>query len=122
MGTGPEERGQERATGFDISVSSEIMAVLALANDLPDMRERLGRMVVGRDKKGEWSRVQGLVCGVKVASRDTSGERQRSGQERATGFDIIVSSEIMAVLALANDLPDMRELLGSMVVGGDKKG
>lgn len=35
----------ERATGFDISVASEIMAVLALATGLSDMRERLGRMV-----------------------------------------------------------------------------
>ena len=47
MGHGPEERGQIRDTGFDIAVSSEIMACLALARDLGDMRERLGRMVVG---------------------------------------------------------------------------
>ncbi len=45
VGQGPEERGMERATGFDISVASEIMAVLALATGLSDMRERLGRMV-----------------------------------------------------------------------------
>ncbi|PNH05613.1 Monofunctional C1-tetrahydrofolate synthase, mitochondrial [Tetrabaena socialis] len=53
VGEGPEERGQSRATGFDITVSSEIMAVLALAADLADMRERLGRMVVGNDTKGQ---------------------------------------------------------------------
>ncbi len=52
MGQGSEERGQARATGFDITVSSEIMAVLALATDLADMRERLGRMVVGNDTQG----------------------------------------------------------------------
>lgn len=52
VGQGPEERGQSRGTGFDITVSSEIMAVLALATDLADMRERLGRMVVGNDTKG----------------------------------------------------------------------
>lgn len=46
VGQGAEERGMERATGFDIAVSSEIMAVLALATDLGDMRRRLGRMVV----------------------------------------------------------------------------
>lgn len=52
VGQGSEERGQERNTGFDITVASEIMAVLALANDLGDMRERLGRMVVGNSKSG----------------------------------------------------------------------
>jgi formyltetrahydrofolate synthetase len=38
--------------GFDISVASEIMAVLALATDLADMRARLGRMVVAADRQG----------------------------------------------------------------------
>ncbi|GLC46308.1 hypothetical protein PLESTB_000997500 [Pleodorina starrii] len=52
VGQGPEEKGAVRSTGFDITVSSEIMAVLALATDLADMRERLGRMVVGNDTKG----------------------------------------------------------------------
>lgn len=53
VGQGPEERGMERATGFDISVASEIMAVLALATDLQDMRARLGRMVVASSRRGE---------------------------------------------------------------------
>ena len=38
---------------FDITVASEIMAVLALTTDLRDMRERFGRMVIGTSKKGE---------------------------------------------------------------------
>jgi len=42
-----------RKTGFDITVASEIMAILALATSLVDMRERLGKMVVGLNKKGE---------------------------------------------------------------------
>ena len=41
-----EAKGTPRETGFDITVASEIMAVLALATSLQDMRERLGRMVV----------------------------------------------------------------------------
>jgi len=41
-----------RATGFDISVASELMAILALATSLKDLRERVGRSVVGLDKKG----------------------------------------------------------------------
>ncbi|GFH32776.1 formate tetrahyrofolate ligase, partial [Haematococcus lacustris] len=53
VGQGKEEREQTRSTGFDIAVSSEIMAVLALSTDLKDMRERLGRMVVGNSKAGD---------------------------------------------------------------------
>jgi methylenetetrahydrofolate dehydrogenase (NADP+)/methenyltetrahydrofolate cyclohydrolase/formyltetrahydrofolate synthetase len=52
VGLGPEEKGHTRRTGFDITVASEIMAILALTTDLSDMRERLGRMVIGTDRKG----------------------------------------------------------------------
>ncbi len=53
VGQGPEEKGHTRQTGFDITVASEIMAVLALTTSLNDMRERLGRMVIGSNRKGE---------------------------------------------------------------------
>ncbi|HTB16982.1 MAG TPA: formate--tetrahydrofolate ligase [Bryobacteraceae bacterium] len=53
IGQGPEEKGFTRSTGFDITVASEIMAILALATDLADMRDRLGRMVIGSNKAGE---------------------------------------------------------------------
>ncbi len=52
VGLGHEEKGKTRRTGFDITVASEIMAILALTTDLADMRERLGRMVIGTDRKG----------------------------------------------------------------------
>jgi formyltetrahydrofolate synthetase len=52
IGQGPEEKGMTRVTGFDIAVASEIMAVLALTTDLADMRERLGRMVIGTNRAG----------------------------------------------------------------------
>lgn len=52
IGQGPEEKGMTRVTGFDITVASEIMAVLALTTDLADMRERLGRMVIGTNRAG----------------------------------------------------------------------
>jgi formyltetrahydrofolate synthetase len=52
VGQGPEEKGKTRVTGFDISVASEIMAILALTTSLADMRERLGRMVVGASRSG----------------------------------------------------------------------
>jgi formyltetrahydrofolate synthetase len=53
IGEGPEEKGMTRKTGFDITVASEIMAILALTTDLADMRERLGRIVIGTNKAGE---------------------------------------------------------------------
>jgi formyltetrahydrofolate synthetase len=52
IGQGPEEKGLTRVTGYDISVASEIMAILALTTDLGDMRERLGRMVIGTNRAG----------------------------------------------------------------------
>ena len=51
VGQGEKEKF-ERQTGFDITVASEIMAILALATDSIDMRERLGRMVVGMSRSG----------------------------------------------------------------------
>lgn len=53
VGRGKNEAGHERDTGFDITVASEIMAILALTTGLADMRERLGRMVVGTNRRGE---------------------------------------------------------------------
>ncbi len=53
IGEGPEEKGMTRKTGYDITVASEIMAILALTTDLADMRERLGRIVIGTNKAGE---------------------------------------------------------------------
>eukprot|EP00741_Cyanophora_paradoxa_P008995 tig00001424_g8708.t1 len=53
VGQGKAEKGFTRQTGFDISVASEIMAVLALTTDLRDMRERLGAMVIGTSRSGE---------------------------------------------------------------------
>jgi len=53
VGLGKEEAGFEHKSGYDITVASEIMAILALTTSLEDMRERLGRMVVAVNKKGE---------------------------------------------------------------------
>ncbi|HVP20627.1 MAG TPA: formate--tetrahydrofolate ligase [Anaerolineaceae bacterium] len=53
IGLGLEEKGRTRITGFDITVASEIMAILALTTGLADMRERLGAMVIGTNRKGE---------------------------------------------------------------------
>ena len=45
--------GPNRETGFDISVASEVMAILALANDTKDMRVRLGRIIVAMNTDGD---------------------------------------------------------------------
>ncbi|MBK9129837.1 MAG: formate--tetrahydrofolate ligase [Phycisphaerales bacterium] len=52
IGLGGDKNGVPRDTGFDITAASEVMAVLGLARDLPDLRARLGRMVVAHDRKG----------------------------------------------------------------------
>lgn len=53
VGNASTEKGQTRETGFDISVASECMAVLALSTSLNDMRERLGRIVVASSRSGD---------------------------------------------------------------------
>lgn len=53
VGLGKEEAGFEHRSGYDITVASEIMAILALTTSLEDMRERLGRMVVAVNRQGE---------------------------------------------------------------------
>ncbi len=53
VGLGGREDGVTRQTGFDITAASEVMAVLALATSLQDLRRRLGRIVVGYTKAGD---------------------------------------------------------------------
>ncbi|AER66035.1 Formate-tetrahydrofolate ligase [Thermovirga lienii DSM 17291] len=53
IGLGGKAHGIPRESGFDISVSSEIMAILCLATDLQDLKERLGNIVVGYTWTGE---------------------------------------------------------------------
>jgi len=61
--TGLNGEGLVRETGFDISVASEIMAILALATDLKDLRKRLGRIVVATTKNGKPVTADDLKCG-----------------------------------------------------------
>ncbi len=49
-GLGAKTDGRPRETGYDITVASELMAILALTTSLKDMRERIGRIVIGTDK------------------------------------------------------------------------
>lgn len=52
VGESPTEKGFTRKTGFTISVASEIMAILTLAKNLEDFKQRLANMVVAFDTKG----------------------------------------------------------------------
>lgn len=53
VGQADTEKNMSRQTSFDITVASEIMAILALTNNLADLKERLGKMVVGSSFEGE---------------------------------------------------------------------
>lgn len=53
VGQGEAENGFELKTNYYISVASELMAILALATSLRDMRERIANMVIGQSRKGE---------------------------------------------------------------------
>jgi formate--tetrahydrofolate ligase len=52
IGLGPKADGVTRQTGFDITAASEVMATLALSSSLTDLRQRLGRIVVGYTAAG----------------------------------------------------------------------
>lgn len=53
QGLGGTNNGVPRESGFDITVASEVMAILALSKSIFDLRDRLARMVVAQDKAGQ---------------------------------------------------------------------
>jgi formate--tetrahydrofolate ligase len=63
IGLGSRLDGVPRETGFDITAASEVMAVLALATSLADLRKRLGRIVVGYTASGEPVTADALKAG-----------------------------------------------------------
>lgn len=73
VGQGTEEKGFELKTNFQIIVASELMAILALATDLKDMRERIGRIVIGLSRKGEPITAEdlGVAGALTVLMKDT---------------------------------------------------
>lgn len=73
VGQGPEEKGFEIKTNFQIIVASELMAILALASDLKDMRERIGRITIGLNRKGEPITAEdlGVAGALTVLMKDT---------------------------------------------------
>lgn len=71
-GCGAKTDGVTRQTGFDITAASEIMVILALATDLQDLRERLGRIVVGftKDKQPVTAEQIGAAGSMAVLLKD----------------------------------------------------
>lgn len=59
-GLGGKINGTPREDSFEISVASEIMAILCLAKDLMDLKERLGRIILGYDYDGNFVRLKDL--------------------------------------------------------------
>ncbi len=60
IGLGGKAHGVPRETGFDITVASEMMAILCLASDLEDMKKRLGEIVVAYSRDGRAIRADEL--------------------------------------------------------------
>jgi formyltetrahydrofolate synthetase len=73
VGQGSAEKGFDFETSFYISVASELMAVLALATSLADMRERIGRIVLALDTDGNPVTVEdvGVAGAATVLMKDT---------------------------------------------------
>lgn len=59
-GLGGKAHGVPRETGFDITVASEMMAILCLTSDLEDMKKRLGNIIIGYTRSGRPVRVEEL--------------------------------------------------------------
>ena len=59
-GLGGKAHGVPRETGFDITVASEMMAILCLTSDLKDMKKRLGNIIIGYTRSGRLVRAEEL--------------------------------------------------------------
>jgi formyltetrahydrofolate synthetase len=62
IGLGGKSNGVPRQTGFDITVASEIMAILALCTDLRDLRKRLSQIIVAENRSGKPITAEDLRC------------------------------------------------------------
>lgn len=70
----------------------------------------------------EWSFVMDFCCQALRKMEIGMGEGKMEGFNMKTQTNIAVSSELMAILAIAKDLPDLRERIGKIVLAYDKKG
>ncbi len=61
-GLGGRKNGSPRETGFDITAASEVMAIMALATDMQDLRRRLGAITVGMNRDGKPVTAEDVGC------------------------------------------------------------
>jgi formyltetrahydrofolate synthetase len=114
----PDQRIQHsRMTGFDITVASEVMAVLALARDLPDLRNKLGDMVVGYNKEGVPVTADDLGCGgaLAVLMKDALMPTLMQTVERTP---VLVHAGPFANIATGNSSV-VADIMGLQLVGSD---
>ena len=83
-GLGGRAHGAPRETGFDITAASEIMGLVAVARDLADLRERLGRITVGQTLRGRAGHRRGHQGG-RRARRRPQGRDQAEPRADARG-------------------------------------
>ena len=93
IGLGTENDGPTRQAGYDITVASEIMAALALCSDLADLRERMGRIIIGTSGSG--------------------GGRSKRPVEPITAEDLNVAGALTVLLKEAIMPNLMQTLMGS---------
>ena len=107
IGLGPEEKGMTRRTGYDITVASEIMAILALTTDLADMRERFGRVVIGTNKSGGAVTAEdlGVAGAMTVLMKDAIKPHADADFGRHTGLCACWSISRTSLMATARSSP-----------------
>ena len=88
--------------------------------------ERLAQIGLKRldidPERVEWNFVMDFCCQALRKMEIGLGEGDKEGYRMMTRTNIAVSSELMAILAVARDLPDLRERIGNIVLAYDKKG
>ena len=88
--------------------------------------ERLAQIGLKRldidPERVEWNFVMDFCCQALRKMEIGLGEGDKEGYRMMTRTNIAVSSELMAILAVAKDLPDLRERIGNIVLAYDKKG
>ena len=76
-----------REDGFDISVASEIMAILCLATDIKDLKRRIGNIIVGYNKNGKPITARDLHAGLEITDRFSRWFERMSAYGFAEGND-----------------------------------
>ena len=78
VGLGKRFDGVPRQSGYDITVASEIMAILALTTSLQDMRERIGKMVIAYDRDKNPVTAEDIQAGRRRHRADERGDQAQS--------------------------------------------